>query len=250
MDERDFHDQFYDGDAERIFSSPLYRELLDIHVAFLRQVTPEIGAARILSIGCGDGRRELAMATFARQIVAFDVSGAAIESAKRRADAMGIANVQFHVADIEEVGQRFASQFEVVWCAGILHHLTDAQTAALLRTARSALVAGGQFVSMDPNARRAVNFFKPLLRRTYDRYHSPGERELQPGAVVDFLRAAGFEDVEIRFTDAFISPLAWVFPRLTAPVASLLARLDRLLVKLPVVREASSGFAAIARRSE
>ncbi len=247
MDEREFHDQFYDGDAERIFSSPLYRELLALHVRFLVAVTPNLGGARILSIGCGDGRRELAMARHAGQIVGVDVSGVAIQRARQRADAMGIDNVEFHVEDVGEWKRNLRGQFDAVWCAGVLHHLSDPQIAAVLRSARSALKAGGQFVSMDPNARRAVNVFKPLLRRTYLRYHSAGERELRPAAVVAMLREAGFDQVEVRFTDAFISPLAWGFPRLTGPIAPLLARLDQLLVKIPLVKEVSSGFAAIAQ---
>ncbi len=249
MDERDFHDQFYDGEAERIFTSRLYRELLAQHVRFLVEVTPGLLASRVLSIGCGDGRRELAMARYAGRIVAFDVSEVAIQKARQRAVAMEIDNVEFHVEDVDALGRGFGAPFDAIWCAGVLHHLPDAQIAAVLRASRAALRAGGRFISMDPSARRAVNVFKPFLRRSYDRYHSAGERELRPGAVVAMLRAAGFRQVEVRFTDAFISPLAWAFPRLTEPVAPLLARLDRLLVKIPVVREVSSGFAAIAQAS-
>jgi SAM-dependent methyltransferase len=247
MDERDFHDRFYDGEAERIFSSPLYRELLDLHVKFLLEVTPGLAAGRILSIGCGDGRRELAMARYAGQILAFDVSGVAIRKARQRALAMGVDNVEFQVDDADGLGGRFRSEFDAVWCAGVLHHLHDVQIATLLRSSRSALKAGGRFVSMDPNALRAVNVFKPFVRRLYDRHHSAGERELRPAAVVAMLESAGFHGIEVRFTDSFISPLAWAFPRLTGPIAPLLARLDRLLVRIPVVNEVSSGFAAIAR---
>jgi len=247
MDERDFHDQFYDGAAERIFSSRLYRELLALHVKFLVEVTPGLASARVLSVGCGDGRRELAIAASAGQVVGFDLSGMAIQRARQRAAAMGVRNVEFYVGDVDGMERRFHSQFDAIWCAGVLHHLPDPRIAALLRASRSALRAGGRFVSMDPSAQRAVNVFKPFLRRTYDRYHSPGERELRPSAIVEMLESAGFHEVEVRFTDSFISPLAWAFPRLTEPFAPLLARLDQLLVKIPVVRRGSSGFAAIAR---
>lgn len=245
MDERQFHDAFYDGEAERIFSSRLYRQLLDLHVKFLQEVTPHGG--RVLSVGCGDGRRELAMARSAGQIVGLDASPVAIERARQRARRLAIYNVEFQVGDAELLEGRFGSPFDAVWCAGVLHHLPDRQLATVLCSTASALKAGGRFVSMDPNAGRAVNVFKPLFRREYDRYHSAGERELKPKDIVEKLEAAGFRQVEIRFTDSFISPLAWLFPRLTAPFAPLLARLDQLLVKIPVVKEMSSGFAAIAQ---
>lgn len=248
MSEQQFHDQFYDGEAERIFSSPLYRRLHEVHVKFLIEVTPRPGAARILSVGCGDGRREIAMARHVGQIVGIDLSPVAIEQARRRASALGVHNVEFRVDDADRAAASCRSQFDAVWCAGVLHHLPDRQIVRLLGSARSALTVGGRLISMDPNSRRAVNIFKPFFRREYEKYHSDGERELRPGAVVEMLEAAGFAPVEVRFTDAFISPLAWLCPRLPAPLAAVLARIDQLLVKIPVVDGMSSGFAVVAQK--
>jgi SAM-dependent methyltransferase len=247
MDEQRFHDRFYAGEAERIFSSRLYRELLDIHVKFLAEVTPNLTTGRILSIGCGDGRRELAMAKYAGGIVGFDVSPVAIERARQLAQKLGVRNVEFHVDDAGGLELRFPAHFDVVWCPGVLHHLNDHQIDALLRSSRGALKGGGCFVSMDPSSHRAVNLFKPFFRRQYHHYHSLDEKELRPSGVVAKLRSAGFREIEVRFTDWFISPLAWVCPRSTAPIAPFLVRLDQLLVKIPVVNQMSSGFAAIAR---
>ena len=248
MSEQQFHDRFYDDEAERIFSSVLYQRLLALHVKLLVEVMPHIAAAHVLSLGCGDGRRELALAPHTARIVGIDLSPIAIERAQQRARTRGIGNVEFHVGDVDGLEGTFRGPFDAVLCGGILHHLTDAQVRTLLAAVRSVLRAGGRFVSMDPNARRAVNVFKPFFRRAYDRYHSEGERELRPADVVALVEAAGFRDVEVRFTDAFISPVAWLFPRLGAPVARALAGLDALLVKVPVVNQLSSGFAVVARR--
>lgn len=247
MDEAAFHDQFFQAEAERIFSSRLYRLLLDLHVRFLLDVTPELAEARVLSIGCGDGRRELAMARCARHIVGIDVSRVAVANARQRARDLGVSNVEFHVDTAERLVENLESPFDAVWCPGVLHHLSDGDIGALLRAAAAALRPGGRFVSMDPNAYRAVNVFKPIVRRAYDRYHSAGERELRPRDVAAKLERAGFRDIEIRFTDCFISPLAWLFPRLTGPVAPFLVAVDQLLVRTPCIRQLSSGFAAIAR---
>jgi hypothetical protein len=97
---------------------------------------------------------------------------------------------------------------------------------------------------------RAVNLFKPLFRRRYTKFHSDGERELPPHAVAAMVEAVGLAVIEIRFTDAFISPLAWMFPRLPEALASRLARLDQLLVNVPFVQRLSSGFAVVAEHRE
>jgi SAM-dependent methyltransferase len=246
VSERDHHDQFYGADAQRIFSSPLYRALLEAHARFLAAATPELAGARILSLGCGDGRREILMAAGVGEIVGIDISPIAIELARRDAAARGVHNVRFEVGDSVRLSAGWQG-FDGVWCAGFLHHLSDADIPALLGAARGALRAGGRFVSMDPNAWRAVNLLKPLFRRAYDRHHSTGERELRPGDVVRSVTSAGFRDVEVRYTDAFISPLAWLFPHLPAPLAPALAGLDQLLVRTPLIQRLSSGFAVVAR---
>lgn len=247
--EQQFHDQFYAAEAQRIFASRLYRHLLQQQVEFLVAAMPDLRAGRMLSLGCGDGRRELALAPHAGHIVGLDISPVAIDHARAGAAALGLDNVEFHVADLDG-WQDGSRSYDAVLCAGILHHLDDAQIRALLAALHAALAAGGRFVSIDPNAGRAVNLFKPLFRRAYDRYRSADERDLRPAYLVELLCAAGFRDPEVHFTDAFISPLAWLFPRLTAPVAPALARLDRLLVQVPVLNRLSSGFAVLARRAE
>jgi len=120
----------------------------------------------------------------------------------------------------------------------------------LLTAVRSLLKPNGRLVTMDPNARRAVNLFKPLFRRQYAKFHSDDERELDPHAVAAMIEAADLAVIEIRFTDAFISPLAWMFPRLPEALASRLARLDQLLVNVPFVQRLSSGFAVVAEHRE
>jgi SAM-dependent methyltransferase len=250
MSEQAFHDRFYGGDAERIFSSALYRQLLDRHVAFLTEVTPRAATARVLSVGCGDGRREIAVARHVGHIVGIDLSPVAIEQARRRATAVGAHNVQFRVADARQIDDSGGETFDAVWCPGVLHHLPDDQIVQLLAAVRSLLMPTGRLITMDPNAHRAVNLFKPLFRRDYAKFHSDGERELDPGAVAAMIEAAGLAVVDIRFTDAFISPLAWLFPRLPAPLASRLARLDELLVNVPIIQRLSSGFAVIACHRE
>jgi ubiquinone/menaquinone biosynthesis C-methylase UbiE len=79
---------------------------------------------RWLSIGCGSGAFELHLAEqgyFAR-MDALDIAPGAIAAARQRADALGITNVAFAVADVEQ--QRLpAAHYDVIVTAMGLHHL-------------------------------------------------------------------------------------------------------------------------------
>ena len=243
--EREFHDELYGAGTERIFASPLYQRLLARQVAFLRAVQPDLATARVLSIGCGDGRRELALAPFAARIVGIDLSAVAIGLARDRARDRDLHNVEFHVGDASALSEY--GRFDAIWCGGLLHHLPEREREALAGRAITALGPGGTFVAMDPNARRAVNIFNPFVRRAYARYHSPDEGELIPEAVAAMLHSSGFAAVEIRYIDWFISPLAWLLPGIPAPLAGVLAAFDSILLHTPLVRRLASGFAAVGR---
>jgi SAM-dependent methyltransferase len=54
-----------------------------------------------LDVGCGSGRLALALAPLCRRVVGIDRDAAAIETARERAAALGLANVDFVVADAE-----------------------------------------------------------------------------------------------------------------------------------------------------
>jgi len=56
---------------------------------------------RILDVGCGEGRLSLPLAPAAKWVVGLDREASLIEEARRRAAAAHLANVEFHVADVE-----------------------------------------------------------------------------------------------------------------------------------------------------
>jgi SAM-dependent methyltransferase len=58
---------------------------------------------RVLDVGCGSGRLTLAMAPAARFVTGLDRDAGALDEARRRAAAAGLANVEFHEADVESV---------------------------------------------------------------------------------------------------------------------------------------------------
>jgi SAM-dependent methyltransferase len=59
--------------------------------------------SRVVDVGCGSGRLSLALAPVSRSVVGLDRDVPALEEARRRAAAAGLANVEFHEADVEAV---------------------------------------------------------------------------------------------------------------------------------------------------
>lgn len=81
---------------------------------------------QILVAGCGTGLHAILAATsyFDAQVLAIDLSRASLAYASRKADELGIANVEFAQADILKIGS-IERRFDVIESFGVLHHLRD-----------------------------------------------------------------------------------------------------------------------------
>jgi len=80
----------------------------------------------ILIAGCGTGRH-VAIASMLNpgsRILAIDLSRASLAYAARRARELGLQNVEFAQADILEL-EALERRFDVIECAGVLHHMQD-----------------------------------------------------------------------------------------------------------------------------
>ena len=76
------------------------------HPSAGREVEAFGGAARfrgreVLDIGTGNGRLAFDVARYAKRVVGLDPSEGAIEVAQRRADALGVRNVEFRVGSAQ-----------------------------------------------------------------------------------------------------------------------------------------------------
>ena len=246
MNERDYHDHHYEADAARIQGSELFRR---VHRRGARQFLRRTGAGithRVLSLGCGDGSIERYLAPHVAEIVGLDLSPVAIAQARAHAEAAGLRNVTFVVSQAGAPLESFG-RFDFVAAFAVLHHLGDAQIADSLRAARNVLRTGGAFYSSDPSRRRIVRYFAGLVRGTYDRYHSPDERELDPAALTALAARAGFSRLAISYTDYFLGPLAWLAPGTPRWLASPLAAVDDLMLRVPLLRRYASSFSLLAR---
>ncbi len=83
-------------------------------------------APEILIAGCGTGLStiELARQAHDARVLAIDLSLASLSYAKRMAQKLGVANVEFALADITELGA-ISRTFDFIDASGVLHHLAD-----------------------------------------------------------------------------------------------------------------------------
>ena len=118
----------------------------------LRRYTAEASAAyilpylrpglRVLDFGCGPGTITvgLAKATAPGEVHGVDMEGSQIDLARAVAEAGGISNTTFHVADVTNLPfeDRF---FDVAHCHNVLMHIPD--TRAVLTEVKRVLKPGG-----------------------------------------------------------------------------------------------------------
>lgn len=247
MNERDYHDQHYAAEAAAIEGSALFERVHDRAARQFIRCTGIGQSHRVLSLGCGDGSIERRLAPHVGEVVGIDISSVAIQQALARAESAGLRNLSFVVSDGDSWRIDHLGQFDAVAAFAFLHHLEDSAIRATLLAARRALRPRGLFYSSDPSRRRLIGLFAGLVRKTYDRYHSPDERELEPEAIAALATQAGFSRPVIGYTDYFLGPLAWVAPGTPRWLAPGLAVLDNLALSLPLLRRYASSFSLLAR---
>jgi SAM-dependent methyltransferase len=242
--EREFFERHYEGQA----ANPAgLRERMRRELRALLRMRGPAGLGRVLSIGCGNGLFELALAPHADAVVGIDISPVAIEQARAAADAQGIANAEFRCLPLSQL--RWDERFDAIVCLAFLHHVAEAELDSFLRQVHAHVRPGGFFYSQDPNVRGVLRKLGRLvLGDGYDRHHSSDERELDPADTGTRLLAAGFDAVEIGYIDLTLIPLQYVLPTGHERLMRSLVRVDRIWCASPFARWAS-GFNAFATRA-
>jgi len=200
----------------------------------------------VLSIGCGSGEYEVALAREVGEVVGLDLSPVAVAAAVRRAHTAGVANVTFMVAAIGGDVALSAAPFDVVLAFGVLHHLGDAGRRQALVWLRQQLVAGGWLYVRDPNARGVLRRLAGARARR-DEFHSPNEQAIDPQALLAEVKAAGFTHLEVDYTDVLLGPLPWMLAGGPRVLWQAVALFDRAWVAMPLLGPLASQFAIVAR---
>ena len=136
----DFWDRFY---ADRDRGVPFFRPVPDESlVAWHRDglVAPRPGA-RALDLGCGPGRNAVWLAQQGYAVDAVDLSPAALEWGRERAERAGV-HVAFSRADALAWP---APQYDLVFDSGLYHHLPPHRRLTYRQLLERVLAPGGSF---------------------------------------------------------------------------------------------------------
>ena len=109
-------------------------------VPLVEKVLNCINSGRAIEFGAGEGRNSLFLASKGFQVTAIDISSAAIEKIKERAEAERIV-VDAKVADITQLEP--TDTYDLVVCTFTLHHLARNQALDFLEKMKRCTRSGG-----------------------------------------------------------------------------------------------------------
>ena len=112
--------------------SSLCRRLVDL--------APPVGQARLLEIGCGEGRDAVALTRAGYSVSAFDRSPVGVQKAARLASESG---VELHLFTADLLTWRPEACYDVIFSTGVLHYLPPALRDEALAAYREATAPGG-----------------------------------------------------------------------------------------------------------
>ncbi len=130
--------------SHHVFDSPLFEQVRSAVVEATRAAAGE----RVVDLGAGSGFLTLELAPRVSEVIAVDLSDSMLAALEVQAHERGIDNIAPRVADLRAFDLPPAS-VEVIVSNYALHHLTDADKAALLRRALHWLRPGGRLVVAD-----------------------------------------------------------------------------------------------------
>lgn len=189
--------------------------------------------ASVLDLGCGDGAYTVEFAALGvRQVVGLDPAAVAIEAARTRAQALGVADtVRFEVGNIYDLDEHLSSgRFDCIVIRGVLHHLPDPARALAGLAAFE-----GTVVVLEPNGSNPV---LKLLER-FSRYHiDHEERSFRPGVICKWLTAAGLTVRSCRV----LNLVPFFCPELAAKA---LRTIEPLVERIPLLRDIACGQSII-----
>jgi ubiquinone/menaquinone biosynthesis C-methylase UbiE len=141
----------------------------------------------LLDLGCGTGAAVREAAPVVRRAMGFDLSAGMIAQAEARAQAAGLANVEFRQGDVSGPLPFADGEFTAVVCTTAFHHFPR----PLETIAEVSRVVGpsGRVVIADANRRHPAVFVLDLALRVFQASHV-GFRS--PAQLMDDLGSAGF----------------------------------------------------------
>lgn len=155
--------------------------------AALLALVEQVGAERILEVGCGTGHWLARMQSIAGQLYGLDLSSGMLAQARCQTERLYLVRGRAGQLPFPD------GSFELVYCINAIHHFQ--QQRAFVFEARRLLRPGGTLavVGMDPRVLKNRWY-------VYDYFEGTFETDLARfpawGTVLDWMVAAGFERVE------------------------------------------------------
>ncbi len=145
-------DQHYHDEIARQYDHVVVRPRgFPIELLFERFDTLFVGRERMLDLGCGTGHMLLRYARHFRAAMGVDHSRGMLAQASENLAAVGVNSaILVHSDLISFVQQQTCSQFDLITCVGVLHHLQGDDCAVLLNTVRERLSPGGRILLAEP----------------------------------------------------------------------------------------------------
>jgi ubiquinone/menaquinone biosynthesis C-methylase UbiE len=134
----------FSSNAERYLTSPVHSAGADLD--FLACTVAALDQPKALDLGCGAGHASFAIAPFAREVTAFDLTAGMLEVTAAAAKERGLSNISTTQGSVEELpfnGQRF----DFVVSRYSAHHWNDVPRA--LQEVKRVLKPGGQVCVID-----------------------------------------------------------------------------------------------------
>ena len=186
---------------------------------------------RVLDYGCGDAPFSFLAAKHGAEVTGVDISDVSVENCKKIALEKGLEQkTQFHVMDCEALDFPDAT-FDVIFVAGVLHHL-DLDRA--FRELRRVLKPEGVIIAYEALAHNPlIHLYRrmtPQLRTEFETNHI-----LKVGSLK--LAKKYFKSVRPHFFHLFVL-LAVPFrnSRAFPPILRVLEAIDAAILRLPILR--------------
>ena len=130
--------------ADAYLTSTVHSNGADLNL--LAEMICATGRPRVLDLGCGAGHASFAVASYAIEVVAYDLTDSMLSIVSAAAKERGLSNIRTQLGSVESLPYR-AGEFDWVISRYSAHHWRDIRRA--LREIRRVIRPGGQICFID-----------------------------------------------------------------------------------------------------
>jgi ubiquinone/menaquinone biosynthesis C-methylase UbiE len=134
----------FSPNAQMYLTSPIHSAGADLD--FLARSVAALDQPKVLDLGCGAGHASFAIAPFAQEVIAFDLTRAMLEVTAAAAKERSLSNISTTQGSVEELPFN-SRQFDFVVSRYSAHHWNDVPRA--LQEVKRVLKPGGQVCFID-----------------------------------------------------------------------------------------------------